>query len=87
MSQMTAAALKATGTDLDFAHALIIHNKPPQPEDRPDDGLHPNLPPLPLDAPATTSRDTFDYSHFSFVEVKKYIPDPTRREFGVLKLN
>ena len=26
-------------------------------------------------------------SHLAFVEVRKYVPDPERREFGVLKLN
>ena len=28
-----------------------------------------------------------DLTHFSFIDVRKYIPDQRRRGFGVLKLN
>ena len=91
---MTTMEAKLTGADLDFGRALVIHNKPPQPEERPIDLEALNtLPPLPM-APAPSHHDAddedetiFDYSHFSFVEVRKYIPNPERREFGVLKLN
>jgi RNA recognition motif-containing protein len=83
---MTAVELNQTAVDLDYQRALIIHNKPPQPVDRPIKSQGKMLPPMP-NHPPTTDESIYDYSYFSFVEVKKYIPDPTRREFGVLKLN